>query len=402
MRTFPAPVPRVTRYRASPHPMRQDHFEAARLPPRIRVRLGFPHCASDERKPVSTESTRLAIREDGSAPLAASVSGARHVGVIVAGLGLLALLAGLSLFVGSGSMSWSETWQSLTNPGDTTNDVIVHTFRIPRTELAILVGAALGIAGVLMQAITRNPLADPGILGVNAGAYFFVAMSAAFFGVTSTAQQVWFAIVGAMLAAAAVYLIGTAGRGGATPVKLVLAGVAMGAVLNGLSTAISLSHPEVFDKLRFWQAGSLQGRTEETVTAILPFVVIGLVAAVLLARSLNIFSLGEDMARALGANVNQIRAFGFLAITVLCGAATAAAGPITFFGLMVPFVARLVVGQDQRWIVAVSLIYAPAMFLAADMLGRVLTPSELPVGLVTAFLGGPLLIYLIRRKGGPA
>jgi iron complex transport system permease protein len=347
---------------------------------------------------VSTESTRVAIRADGSAPLSASVSSARHVGVILGGLALLAALCGLSLFVGSGTMSWADTWHSLTNPGDTTNDVIVHTLRIPRTEVAVLVGAALGIAGVVIQAVTRNPLADPGILGVNAGAYFFVAVGAAFFGVSATTGQVWWAIAGSMVAAAVVYTVGTAGRGGATPVKLVLSGVALGAVLNGLSTAISLSHPEVFDKLRFWQAGSIQGRTSETVTAILPFVVVGLVSAVLLARSLNIFSLGDDLARSLGARVNLTRSVSFLTITVLCGAATAAAGPITFFGLMVPFVARLVVGQDQRWIVGVSLIYAPAMFLAADMLGRVLVPSELPVGVVTAFVGAPVLIYLVRRK----
>lgn len=225
-------------------------------------------------------------------------------------------------------------------------------------------------------------------------------MGAAFFGVTSTTTQVWWAIAGSMVAAVLVYVVGTAGRGGATPVKLVLAGVALGAVLTGLSTAISLSHPEVFDKLRFWWAGSIQGRHIDTVTAILPFVVVGLAVAVLLAPSLNIFSLGDDLARSLGARIRTTRIFGFVAITILCGAATAAAGPITFFGLMVPFVARLVVGQDQRWIVAVSLIYAPAMFLTADILGRVLVPSELPVGMVTAFVGAPLLIYLVRRKGG--
>jgi iron complex transport system permease protein len=351
---------------------------------------------------VSTESTRLAIREDGAAPLATGASSARHVGVIVGGLVLLAALVLLSLFVGSGDMTWGEAWHSLTNPGDSTNDVIVQTLRIPRTELAVLVGAALGIAGVVIQAVTRNPLADPGILGVNAGAYFFVAVGAAFFGVTATSGQVWWAIAGSMIAAVVVYVVGTTGRGGATPVKLVLSGVALGAVLTGLSTAISLSHPDVFDKLRFWQAGSIQGRTSDTVTAILPFVIPGLIMAVLLARSLNIFGLGEDLARALGARVSTTRALSFLVITVLCGAATAAAGPITFFGLMVAFVARLVVGQDQRWIIGVSLIYAPAMFLAADIIGRVLTPSEVPVGVVTAFLGAPLLIFLIRRKGGRA
>ncbi len=319
---------------------------------------------------------------------------------MVAGAGLLAGLVVLSLFVGSGDMTWSETWQSLVNPGDSTNDIIVHTLRIPRTILAVLVGVALGLAGVVIQAMTRNPLADPGILGVNAGAYLAVVLGTTYFGSTATSGQVAWAIIGAMVAAVVVYTVGTAGAGGATPAQLVLAGVALGAVLTGISTGITLSHPEVFDRLRFWSAGSLQGRQMNTVVAILPFVVFGLVVAVLIARSLNVFALGEDLARALGAKVTLIRTLSFVAITVLCGAATAAAGPIAFFGLMVPFVVRLIVGQDQRWIVGASLIFAPAMFLAADMLGRVLVPSELPVGVVTAFLGAPLLIFMIRRKGG--
>lgn len=346
----------------------------------------------------STESLRVASAAPDS--VVASKHRARSVGVIVGGLVLLAGLAFLSLLVGSGDMSASQAWHSLMNPGGTsTNDVIVHTLRIPRTQLGVLVGAALGLAGVMIQAITRNPLADPGILGVNAGAYLAVAVGAAYFGVNASAQQVWWAIVGAFLAAVIVYVVGAAERSGASPATLVLSGVALGAVLTGISTAISLSHPEVFDKLRFWQAGSLQGRQADTVSAVWPFIVVGLVLCILLARSLNIFALGEDLARALGARITLTRTVGLVAITVLCGAATAAAGPITFFGLMVAFVARLIVGPDLRWIIAISLVYAPAMFLGADILGRILVPSELPVGVVTAFLGAPLLIVLIRRKG---
>ena len=346
----------------------------------------------------STESMRVAVPAQDS--VAASGNRARSVGVILFGLVILAVLVVASLMVGSGSMTFSEAWHSLTNPGGTsTNDVIVHTLRIPRTQLGVLVGAALGLAGVMIQAVTRNPLADPGILGVNAGAYLAVAVGAAYFGVNASAQQVWWAIVGAFVAAVIVYLVGSVERSGASPATLVLSGVALGAVLTGISTAISLSHPEVFDKLRFWQAGSLQGRQADTVSAVLPFIVVGLLLSVLLARSLNVFALGEDLARALGARTTLTRSLGLVAITVLCGAATAAAGPITFFGLMVAFVARLIVGPDLRWIVAISLVYAPAMFLASDILGRLLVPSELPVGVVTAFLGAPLLIVLIRRKG---
>lgn len=350
------------------------------------------------RMPVaSTESMRVAMPGD-DAEVAAATHPARSVGAIVLGLVLLGVLVLLSLMVGSGNMTWSQAWQALTNPGTSTDDVIVQTLRIPRTQLAILVGAALGIAGVIIQAITRNPLADPGILGVNAGAYLAVALGAAFFGVTAPAQQVWWSMVGALVAAATVYLVGAAGRAGESPATLVLSGVALGAVLTGISTAVSLSHPEVFDRLRFWNAGSLQGRQANTVMAVLPFIVVGLLIAVLISRSLNVFALGEDLARTLGARTTRTRALGLVAITILCGAATAAAGPISFFGLMVAFVARLVVGPDLRWIVAISLVYAPAMFLASDILGRVLVSSELPVGVVTAFLGAPLLIWLIRRK----
>jgi iron complex transport system permease protein len=349
---------------------------------------------------VSTESLRLQVEPDGRAPNPLPVSGARHGALLLIGALLLVGLAVLSMFVGSGNITWAQTWQALTHGGSSTADVLVTTRRLPRTLLAILVGAALGIAGVLMQAVTRNPLADPGILGVNAGAYFLLTFGAAFVGVTSTGGQVWWAMAGSVVAAVLVYLVGTSGRAGATPVKLVLAGVALGAVLNGVSTAIELGHPEVFDKLRFWAVGSIQGRLMGTVTAILPFVVVGLVIAVLLAPSLNIFGLGDDLARSLGARVALTRTCALVAITVLCGAATAAAGPITFFGLLVAFVARLVVGHDQRWIIWISLLYAPSMFLAADILGRVLVPSELPVGLVTAFIGAPVLIYLIRRDAG--
>ncbi len=347
----------------------------------------------------STESMRLAAPDLAESPVATRAGRARSVGVIVVGLLLLGVLILASLLIGSGDMTAAQAWQSLLHPGETTNDVIVHTLRIPRTQLAVLVGAALGLAGVLIQAVTRNPLADPGILGVNAGAYLAVSIGAAFFGVNASAGQVWWSIGGAIVASVAVYVVGTAEGSGANPATLVLSGVALGAVLTGLSTAISLSHPEVFDKLRFWAAGSLQGRQSDTVSAVLPFIVIGLILAVLLARPLNVFSLGEDLARALGARIALTRSLGLVAITVLCGAATAAAGPITFFGLMVAFVARLIVGPDLRWIVAISLVFAPAMFLASDILGRVLVPSELPVGVVTAFLGAPLLIVLIRRKG---
>ena len=204
--------------------------------------------------------------------------------------------------------------------------MIVQTLRIPRTELGVLVGAALGLAGVLIQAVTRNPLADPGILGVNAGAFFAVSVGAAFFGVTATADQVWWSIAGAMIAAAMVYLVGTAGRGGRDPgdPRADRRRAAGGA--DGAEPGHQPEPPGGLRQAALLAAGSLQGRTTDTVSAVLPFIVVGLVLAVLLARSLNVFSLGEDLARALGARVTTTRTLGFIAITVLCGAATAAAG----------------------------------------------------------------------------
>jgi ABC-type Fe3+-siderophore transport system permease subunit len=310
-------------------------------------------------------------------------------------IGLLVLLAALtmlSFFVGSGDISASDTWNALFHPTGTLNDQLIRTERVPRTFMAIVVGAALGVAGALMQAVTLNPLADPGILGVNAGAYFFMALGIVAFGVTSTTGNIALAMLGALIAATAVYLIGATGRRGAGPAKLILAGVALSSVFNGVAQGMTLVDPKAFDAIRQWQVGSLQGASTEVLGQILPFVVAGLLVGLLLVASLNVLALGDDRARALGARVGLIRGTGFASVTILCGAGTAAVGPITFLGLMVPHTVRMIVGPDQRWVV-------PGSLVASDMIGRVLTPSEVPVGLVTAFIGAPVLIYLVRRKG---
>ncbi len=207
--------------------------------------------------------------------------------------------------------------------------------RLPRTALALAAGAALGAAGVVMQALARNPLADPGLLGVNAGAYTAVVFGSAVMGPSVGTGHVWLAVLGALVTAAAVYVIGTSGPMGANPAKLVLTGVAIGAVLSGISFAVTLAMPEVFDRVRFWSAGSLQGRGGEDVTAILPFVAVGLLIALALPRALNALALGDDAASALGARPGLTRLAGLAAVTLLCGAATAAAGPLSFIGLLV-------------------------------------------------------------------
>ncbi len=322
--------------------------------------------------------------------------------LFVASLLVLALVAASSLFVGSGNISAGDVWQALVSGGSDTDAILVTAFRVPRMLLGLLVGASLGLAGALMQAITRNPLADPGILGVNAGAYFAVVAGISFFGASAVSGYVWWSFGGAVVTTVAVYVVGSRGRAGATPVRLVLAGMAIGAVLSGLSLGLTLLNPEVFDRIRFWSVGSLQGRQFDIVTGVLPLVIVGVALALYLSRVLNVVALGDDLARSLGAHIQRTRILALVAITLLCGAATAATGPIGFLGLMVPYVARALFGPDQRWVIPFTLTLAPLLFLCADMLGRVGVSAELPVGVVTAFLGAPILILIVRsRKSKP-
>jgi len=315
---------------------------------------------------------------------------------------VLALVAALSRFVGSGDIPADAVWRALVSGGTDTDAILVADFRVPRMLLGLLVGASLGLAGALMQAVTRNPLADPGILGVNAGAYFAVVLGISFFGAGAVTGYVWWSFGGAVVTAVVVYVIGSRGRGGATPVRLVLAGVALGAVLGGLSLGMTLLNPEVFDRIRFWSVGSLQGRQIDVVAGVLPLVIVGVALALYLSRVLNVVALGDDLARSLGAHIQRTRILALVAITLLCGAATAAAGPVAFLGLMVPYVARALFGPDQRWVIPFTLTLAPLLFLCADMLGRVIVSAELPVGIVTAFLGAPILILIVRsRKSKP-
>lgn len=317
-------------------------------------------------------------------------------------IGLVALLTGVtaaSMFVGSGSIAPSDVIGALVGRGgvDATTALLVTDYRLPRTLIAVVVGAALGLAGAIIQALTRNPLAEPGILGVNAGAYVAIVLSASVVGVGAVTSYVWWGLGGALVATVIVYLVGTVGRSGANPVRLVLTGVAFAAVLSGVSRGVTLLNPDVFDRVRYWSVGSLQNRGFDILWGALPFLVIGAVLALTLGRSLNSVALGEDLARVLGVHVVRTRVLALVALTLLCGAATAAVGPIAFLGLLVPYLARAVVGPDQRAILPLCLLLGPTVFLTADILGRVVVSSELPVGIVTAFVGAPVLILLVRR-----
>lgn len=311
----------------------------------------------------------------------------------------LAVLVVLSIAVGARGIPLGTVIGALLENTGQGDAYVIWDMRLPRTVTALVVGIALGVAGALIQALTRNPLADPGILGVNAGAAFFVALGVAVFGVTAINGQLFFAFAGALIVTVAVYVIGSTGRGGADPVQLTLAGVALGAVLSGIVTAMVLLDPRAFDQMRNWNAGSVVGRGWEVVLPVVPFLAVGLILAAIAAPALNSVALGDDLARSLGTNVVTTRVIVVLAVTLLAGGATAIAGPIAFVGLMVPHVARWITGPDQRWIMLYTGVLAPGLVLAADILGRVVVrPGELPVGIVTAFVGAPVLIVLVRRR----
>lgn len=316
-------------------------------------------------------------------------------------LAVLALAVVAGLAIGSRAIAPADVLAALLGTNaDPVETTVVLEGRLPRTLIALAAGAALGVAGALIQALTRNPLADPGILGVNAGAAFAVAIAVGVLGVTSVWGYLWFAFGGAFAAAVLVYAVGSSLRTGAQPVTLTLAGVALGAVLTGITSAMVLADPASFQAMRAWESGSLAGRDATALTALAPFLLAAFVLALALAPSLNAVALGEDLARSLGARLPLVRVLSVVVITVLAGGATAMAGPIAFIGLMVPHVARWIAGPDQRWIMAYTMVLAPILLLSADVVGRVvLLPGELPAGIVTAVLGAPVLIALVRRRG---
>ncbi|WUC68833.1 iron chelate uptake ABC transporter family permease subunit [Streptomyces sp. NBC_00667] len=335
--------------------------------------------------------------EVSAAPVATRArQGARAAGLLAA-LVVLAVVAVASIAVGAKQMPLDQVWHGLFHYAGTPGDVVVRDLRVPRTLLGVLVGLGLGLSGAVMQALTRNPLAEPGILGVNAGAAAAVVSAISFFGASSLGEFVWWAFLGAAVVSVVVYVLG--GSRSATPVRLALAGTAASAALVGYINAVQLMDSKALDKLRFWTVGSLASATMDTVRQVAPFLLVGAVMALTLGRPLNAMAMGDDTARALGANLTRTRIAAMAAITLLCGAATAACGPITFIGLMIPHLVRLITGPDMRWVLAYSAVLSPALLLGADVIGRVVTrPAELQVGIVTALVGGPVFIYLVRRK----
>ncbi|NJP64877.1 iron chelate uptake ABC transporter family permease subunit [Streptomyces spiramenti] len=316
------------------------------------------------------------------------------LGVVV----LLAFLMVASVALGSRSVAWSDVWAALGGADGSMEEAAV-TKRIPRTVLAVIVGAALGISGAVMQGVTRNPLADPGILGVNMGASLAVVVGVAFFGLSTATGYVWVAMAGAGLAAVFVYTVGSLGRGGATPLKLALAGAATSAALASLVTAVMLPRNDIAGGIRLWQIGGVGGASFERMGHLLPFLAVGFALCLLSARALNSLALGDELAAGLGERVARARALAALGAVVLCGTCTAAAGPIGFVGLVVPHMCRLLVGPDHRWLLPFSALTGASLLTAADVIGRIVArPSEVDVGIITALVGAPFFLYIVRRQ----
>ncbi|MER5428956.1 iron ABC transporter permease [Streptomyces sp. NPDC002588] len=324
------------------------------------------------------------------------------VGVLV---GLLVLLSLLSVALGALSIPLDQVVRTLF--GDSPSrlvDNVIWSVRIPRTLLGLTTGAALGMSGALMQALTRNPLADPGILGVSGGASFAIVVAVGVFGVSSLYGYVWFAFAGAFVASVVVFLLGRLGRSGATPVKLALAGVAVTSMLSSATSAIVLTDPDALDRYRFWSAGSLADQDSGELLRIAPFLAVGAVLALASAPALNSLALGDDVAASLGRRLGLVRLRGVTAVVLLTGASVAVIGPVVFLGLVVPHIARVLaeaagIGPDHRWLLPLSAAIAPLLLLTADIVGRLAArPTEIQAGVLVAFIGGPFFIALVRRR----
>lgn len=322
----------------------------------------------------------------------------RRTAILAGSLLLFAALAGASVCVGAQAIAPAEVLRAFTDYTGSSEHLIVRDVRLPRTVLAVCVGAALGTAGALVQTLTRNPLAEPGILGVTGGAAFAITIGATLGLAGSQTSQLLLASAGSVIAAVIVYAVGRT-----SPLRLVLAGTALSSLIAGVSLGIRLFEPTVFDQYRFWYVGSLAGREQTPFLIPLAVLVLALVGAMFAARPLNALALGDQVAATLGARVLRIRVAVLVLITLLAATATAVAGPIAFVGLIVPHLARRLAPGSIPWMLGYTMVLSPVLMLAADVLSRVLLPTgEVPVAVVTAFLGGPVLIWAVRRYGASA
>ena len=315
-------------------------------------------------------------------------------------VGVLLLLVMLSLSAGARRVPVRESWQALFSPESclSQNCTLIRYARLPRTLAGIAAGASLGLAGALLQILTRSPLADTGILGINSGASFAIVLGIAFAGADTPLAWLGFAFAGALIALLIIALTGAAAGGNINPLRLTLAGVALAAVLEGMTNGLSLMNPDIYDHLRFWLSGSLDIRQFTSLLILSPAMIAGGVQALLLARALNNLSMGGEVAVTLGTRVVRTRILGLISVALLAGAATAFTGPIAFIGLIAPHLSRFLAGADHRRMLPVTLLLTPCLLLMADIAGRLLTAGELRVSIVTGFIGAPVLIFLVRRQ----
>ncbi|NJN73586.1 MAG: iron ABC transporter permease [Limnothrix sp. RL_2_0] len=320
------------------------------------------------------------------------------VGIVV-GLVILIICFGASVAFGVADITPIEIYQALLNPDGSTEHLIIRTVRLPRSITALLVGAAVSVAGAIMQGLTRNPLADPGILGINAGAAFAVVGSVFLLNMSSLGAYAGSALLGATISAVAVYGLGSLGRGGLTPLNLTIAGAAFTALISSLTTAILILSQRTLDEIRFWLAGSVAGRNLDLVVQILPYLTVGLLLGFALGKQLTTLGLGDSVAKGLGQNTVLVKVSAAISVVLLAGGSVAIAGPIGFLGLIVPHFVRFWAGADYRWILPYSALLGAILLLVADIGARlVIQPQELPVGIVMPLLGAPFFIYLIRSQ----
>ncbi|RHW37497.1 iron ABC transporter permease [Lysinibacillus yapensis] len=324
-------------------------------------------------------------------------NGRRIAGLIIAILLFLLLMCG-SIVYGYTDTTWKMAWDAFQNNNGSNEHLVIATVRLPRALIAAAVGVSLAIAGVLMQTLTKNPLASPDIFGVNAGAGFAVVIGVTVFSMGNLQAIAWVAFIGAAIAALGVYIIGSAGREGLTPIKLTLAGAAIAAMFSSFTQGFLVMDEAALEQVLFWLAGSVQGRKLEILTSVLPYLIIGWMGAILISSKMNVLSMGEDLAKGLGLHTGILKAGIAIVIILLSGGSVAIAGPIGFIGIVIPHVARSIIGIDHRWLIPFSGLLGGILLLSADILARyIIMPQEVPVGVMTAIIGTPFFIYIARR-----
>ncbi|PLR67140.1 MULTISPECIES: FecCD family ABC transporter permease [Bacillaceae] len=324
----------------------------------------------------------------------------RFAGLLL-GIILLVISMCASVVYGYTQTSWRLAIEAFTNFNGSNEHLIIQTVRLPRAIIAVVVGASLAIAGALMQALTKNPLASPGVFGINAGAGFFVVIAVSIFGVSSLQAYTWISFLGAAVAAFSVYFVGSFGREGLTPMKLTLAGAAMAALFSSLTQGFLVTNESALDQVLFWLAGSVQGRKLEMLYSILPYTGTALIICFFLASKINLLMMGEDVAKGLGQKTGTVKLITAIVIIFLAGGSVAIAGPVGFVGIVIPHIARYFVGNDHRWILPYCAVLGGVLLVAADICARyVVMPEEVPVGVMTALVGTPFFIYIARRGFG--